>query len=329
MGEQEPTLADVEAAARRIAGTAVRTPLLESHALNDRVGRRVLIKPETLQRTGSFKFRGAMSRLSRIPESERQRGVVAFSSGNHAQGVAAAAALLGVPATIVMPNDAPEIKRRKTASFGARIVGYDRKTEDREAMAAAIVAESGAILVPPFDHPDIIAGQGTIGLEIAQQAAELEAEIVTALVPCGGGGLIAGTATALKALIPDISVYAVEPFGWDDTRRSLESGERQRAAGDVPTLCDALLAPTPGALTFAINKRLLSGGLAVTDEEVVAAMAYGFDTLKLVIEPGGAVALAALLAGHAPATGAGAVAIVLSGGNVDARQYARAIVTQD
>jgi threonine dehydratase len=326
--DARPSLGDIEAAARRLAGSAVRTPLLENHALSARVGRRVLIKAETLQRTGSFKFRGALNRISRIPQADRRHGVVAFSSGNHAQGVAAAAALLGLPATIVMPQDAPAIKRRKTEGFGARIVAYDRRKDDREAMAAAIVAETGATLVRPYDDPDIIAGQGTIGLEIAEQARALGADVGIVLVPCGGGGLIAGIASALTALVPGVRIYAVEPAGWDDTMRSLSAGTRLAADGSVATFCDALLAPMPGALTFSINKDLLSGGFAVSDDEVRNAMAYGFDTLKLVIEPGGAVALAALLAGR-PLDKAGAVVVVLSGGNVDPTQYARCLETLD
>jgi threonine dehydratase len=317
---------DVEAAARRIVRHAVYTPLLENHALNDRVGGRILLKPEMLQRTGSFKFRGALNRISQIPEQDRDKGVVAFSSGNHAQGVAAAAALLGISATIVMPADAPAIKRRNTEAWGARVVSYDRHTEDREALTDQIVAETGATLVRPFDDPEIIAGQGTIGLEIADQAHAIGTEIDAALVPCGGGGLISGTATALKSRSPGIQVYAVEPEGWDDTLRSLRSGQRERVASPRASICDALLAPSPGALTFAINKQLLTGGFAVSDSDTLEAMAYAFSTLKLVLEPGGAVALAALLEGAFDARGK-TVTVVLSGGNVDPERFGQALST--
>ncbi|MEE8534459.1 MAG: threonine/serine dehydratase [Kiloniellales bacterium] len=319
-----PGLAEIEAAAARLEGHAVKTPLLEFPALNERVGGRVLVKPEGLQRTGSFKFRGAYNKISQIPEAARERGVVAFSSGNHAQGVAAAAALLGVPATIVMPADAPAIKLDNTRAYGAEVVLYDRYADARETVAEQVRARTNAILVRPYDDPDIIAGQGTCGLEIARQAAALDVALDAALVCCGGGGLISGTATALAALSPETEVYAVEPKGFDDTARSLAAGERVGNAADARSFCDALLAPTPGELTFAINRRLLSGGLAVDDTEVAEAMSYAFRTLKLVVEPGGAVALAALLTGRFEARGK-TVAVVLSGANVDPETYARAI----
>jgi threonine dehydratase len=319
-----PGLAEIEAAAARLAGRAVKTPLLEFPALNQRLGGRVLVKPEGLQRTGSFKFRGAYNKISQIPEEARERGVIAYSSGNHAQGVAAAAALLGVPATIVMPADAPAIKLDNTRGYGAEVVLYDRYRDVREEVAERIRAERQATLVRPYDDPDIIAGQGTCGLEIARQAAALGASLDAALVCCGGGGLIAGTATALAALSPGTEVYAVEPAGFDDTTRSLAAGKRLGNDPEARSFCDALLAPEPGELTFAINRRLLSGGLVVDDGEVAEAMAYAFHTLKLVVEPGGAVALAALLAGRIEAGGK-TVAVVLSGANVDAATYARAI----
>ncbi len=319
-----PGLAEIEAAAARLEGHAVKTPLLEFPALNERVGGRVLVKPEGLQRTGSFKFRGAYNKISQIPEAARERGVVAFSSGTHAQGVAAAAALLGVPATIVMPADAPAIKLDNTRAYGAEVVLYDRYADARETVAEQVRARTNAILVRPYDDPDIIAGQGTCGLEIARQAAALDVALDAALVCCGGGGLISGTATALAALSPETEVYAVEPEGFDDTARSLAAGERVGNAADARSFCDALLAPTPGELTFAINRRLLSGGLAVDDTEVAEAMSYAFRTLKLVVEPGGAMALAALLTGRFEARGK-TVAVVLSGANVDPATYARAI----
>jgi threonine dehydratase len=315
-----PTFADVEAAAERLRGVAVRTPVLESEALNERVGGRVLLKAECLQRTGSFKFRGACNTISRIDAA----AVVAYSSGNHAQGVAAAARLLGKTATIVMPADAPAIKIESTRAHGADVRLYDRHAESREAIGVEIAARTGAALIRPYDDPRIIAGQGTVGLELAAQARELDARPVVALVPCGGGGLIAGCALALTEAFPEIAIYAVEPAGLDDTRRSLEAGARQANAPGATSICDALLVPTPGELTFALNRRLLAGGLAVTDDEVRSAMAFAFRHLKLVVEPGGAVALAAVLSKKLPLEGRTA-AVVLSGGNVDPALFAAAI----
>lgn len=323
-GAALPAYAEVEAAAERLSGKAVVTPLIESPALNERVGGRVLLKAETLQRTGSFKFRGAYNRISLIPEAARAAGVVAYSSGNHGQGVAAAAALLGVAATIVMPSDAPRIKLANTRAHGAEVVLYERSSESREARAQEIAERTGATIVRPYDDPAIIAGQGTCGLEIARQATALGARLDAVLVCCGGGGLIAGCALALAELSPDTKVHSVEPAGFDDTRRSLERGERVANAPDARSFCDALLAPTPGELTFAINRELLAGGLAVSDAEVAAAMAFAFYTLKLVVEPGGAVSLAALLAGRFDARGK-TVAITLSGGNVDPETYAKVL----
>lgn len=319
-----PVYADIEAAARVLAPVAVRTRLLSSPALDAQTGARVFIKPEVLQRTGSFKFRGAYNRLSLIPVGERAKGVVAFSSGNHAQGVAAAAQLLGLPATIVMPADAPVFKRERTKSYGARVVLYDRDRESREEIAQKIAAESGATLVPPFDDPHIITGQGTVGLEIARdmQALGLAPDIVSA--PASGGGLMAGIALAIHHHFPQAKLFTAEPDGYDDHARSLASGQRQRHHAQNRTFCDALMAPEPGELTFAINSRLLAGGVAATDAEVTQAMALAFRELKLVVEPGGSVALAALLAGRMEAGGK-TVVIVLSGGNVDAGLYADAI----
>lgn len=320
--------ADVEDAARVIAPAAILTPLLENAALNDRCGRRVLVKFEGAQHSGSFKFRGAYNRLARLNAAERRAGVVAWSSGNHAQGVAFAARLLGIAATIVMPADAPAIKAANTRALGAEIVPYDRFTESREAIATALAAQRGAVLVPSFDDPFIMAGQGTIGLEIMAQAAELGVEVGQILVNCGGGGMVSGIATAVKARRPDVAIYAVEPEGFDDTARSLASGMRESVSPDARSICDALLSPSPGELTFPINRALLSGGLTVSDASVRDAMRFAFSALKLVVEPGGAVALAAMLGGLAPAT-EGASVVVISGSNVDPDAYARIIAGGD
>jgi threonine dehydratase len=319
-----PDLAAIEAAAARLKGHAVETPLLEAPALGARVGGRVLIKPESLQRTGSFKFRGAYNKVSQIPADRRSGGVVAFSSGNHAQGVAAAAQLIGLPAAIVMPADAPAIKIENTKSYGAEVILYDRYREDREAVAGRLATERGAVLVRPYEDPDIIAGQGTIGLEIAQQCRTLGLTPDAVLAPCGGGGLISGCATALAALSPSTRVYAAEPAGFDDTARSLKAHRRLGNEPGKSSICDALLAATPGELTFAINDRLLAGGFAVSDDEVMAAMAFAFRHLKLVVEPGGAVALATVLAGRLDLKGR-SVVVVCSGGNVEPRLFAQAL----
>lgn len=316
--------ADIQDAAARLAGHAVATPLIESPALNERLGGRVLIKPETLQRAGAFKFRGAYNRLSRLSEDERRRGVVAFSSGNHAQGVALAAQLLGCPALIVMPHDSPSVKVEGTRGFGAEILFYDRFTEDRVAIADKIAAERGCVVVPSYDDPHIIAGQGTVGLEIVEQARALGVELDRVLSPVGGGGLIAGVSTAVKALSPATQVWGAEPAGFDETRRSLASGRRETVDPDARSICDALLTPIPGELTWPINRQNLSGVVAVTDAEVAQAMRYAFSTLKLVVEPGGCAALTAALTGKVDLKGKTA-AIVCSGGNVDPALYARVL----
>lgn len=317
--------ADVEDAARVLVGHAVETPLLESTDLNARVGGRVLLKCEMLQRTGSFKFRGAFNRIARLSEDELKRGVVAFSSGNHAQAVALAARLRGARATIVMPADSPVVKVEGVRAYGGEIRFYDRWTEDREAIGRDISAATGAVLVPPFDDPFVMAGQGTAGLEIARQAAAKGATPDAVLVCCSGGGLVAGVATAVKALSPTTEVFSVEPEGFDDTRRSLQTGRRETNATGATSVCDALLAPTPGVLTFEANRRLLSGGLVVSDAEALTAVAYAARTLKLVVEPGGAVALAAVLSGKLPVADR-TTAVVLSGGNVDARVLTEALL---
>ena len=319
-----PTVSDIEDAARRLRGLAVMTPLLESPVANARLGGRLLVKAEPMQRTGSFKFRGAYNRLSRIEGDAKKSGVVAYSSGNHAQGVAAAAQILGMPAVIVMPADAPAIKIRNTKSYGAEVVTYDRFGESREAIGERLRAERNAVLVPPYDNPDIIAGQGTIGLELMQQAEAGGTTLDAVLAACSGGGLLAGTATAIKARAPRVEVYAAEPQGFDDMERSLRSGRRERNDPQARSICDSLMAPTPGELTFAINSSLLSGGFAVSDDEVRRAMAVAFEDFKLVVEPGGAVALAAVLSGKFPARGK-TVAVVCSGGNVDPAVFVAAL----
>ena len=316
--------ADIDAAARVLAPFAVRTPLLSSPALDERVGTRVFLKPEMLQRTGSFKFRGAFNKMSSIPESARGGGVVAFSSGNHAQGVAAAARILNMPATIVMPADAPLSKRERTKAYGAEVVLYDRDREDREAIARDIAGKRGATLVRPYDDPLVIAGQGTVGREICEDMAAIGLAPDIVVAPASGGGLVAGVATAVKARYPQAMLMSAEPEAFDDHARSLRAGKREPHASKGRTICDALMASIPGELTFAINSRLLSQGITASDEEVGAAVGFAFRELKLVVEPGGAVGLAALLAGHLEAHGK-TVVIVLSGGNVDADLYAKLI----
>ncbi len=315
-----PQYSDITAAAERLRGHARVTPLLESDLLNERLGGRLFIKPEMLQRTGSFKFRGAFNRISRIGEAERAAGVVAYSSGNHAQGVAAAARLLGMPALIVMPRDAPEIKISSTRAHGAEIVFYDRLTENREAIGERLAGERGATLVRPYDDPYVIAGQGTVGLEVAAQARDLGARLDAVLLPCGGGGLTAGSALALAEDCPETEIYTVEPAGFDDTARSLAAGERLNNNASAHSLCDALQMPTPGEMTFAINARLVTGGLVVDDDAATAAMATAYSQFKVVAEPSGAVALAAVLEGVFEIKGR-TVAVVCSGGNVDAEAF--------
>jgi threonine dehydratase len=319
-----PTVADIDEAARRLDGVALRTPLLTSAALDAMTGGRVFLKAETLQRTGSFKFRGAYNRLAAIPLERRTGGVVAFSSGNHAQGVAAAARLLGMPCVIVMPSDAPRAKRDRTAALGAEIVLYDRAREDREAIAEAIAKERGATLVPPYDDALIIAGQGTAGREIVDDLNALGLDPDVVVVTASGGGLTAGIALAVKARVPAAAVYTAEPQGFDDHARSFRSGQREQNTALTGTICDALMARMPGKLTFAINRSLVGAGVVASDEEVAAAVAFAFAELKLVVEPGGAVALAALMTRKIDITGKVAVA-VLSGGNVDPELFSRLV----
>ena len=319
-----PTSADVDEAARRLSGIAFRTPLISSPALDALTGGRVFLKAETLQRTGSFKFRGAYNKISSIPQGERGGGVVAFSSGNHAQGVAAAAKLLDMRAVIVMPRDAPRPKRERTAAFGAEVVLYDREREDREAIANDLVEQRGAVLVPPYDDPLIIAGQGTAGREIVEDLADAGLTPDFVIVTASGGGLTAGIALAVKARHPYARVYTAEPQDFDDHARSFRSGQRESNRAMSGSICDALMSPTPGKMTFEINRTLVGEGLSASDEEVKRAVAFAFHELKLVVEPGGAVGLAALLAGKLDVKGKVAVA-VLSGGNVDPELFARLV----
>ena len=319
-----PTFDDVEAAAERLAGIARRTPLLAGTPLDELTGGRVLLKVESLQRTGSFKIRGAYNRLVQLGPDERAAGVVAFSSGNHAQGVACAAAMLGIRATIVMPADAPRAKLEGTRAFGAEIVIYDRERESREAIASGLATKRGSTLVPAFDDPHIIAGQGTVGLELMQQARDLNATPDQVLIACSGGGLVSGSALAIRKLSPMTEMLCVEPAGLDDTRRSLEAGHRMTNAKGARSICDGLQSPSPGVLNFALMQELLAGGVTVTDAQVQQAMAWAFRHLKLVIEPSGAVALAALLAGQVPTRGR-TTAIVITGGNVDATVFVEAL----
>jgi threonine dehydratase len=319
-----PTSADVDAAAKKLAGVAIRTPLVHSPVLDALLGARVFLKAETLQRTGSFKFRGAYNKISSIAPDRKANGVVAYSSGNHAQGVAHAAQLCNMPAVIVMPSDAPQAKRERTAALGAEVVLYDRDTEDRAAIARGIAQKRGAVLVPPFDDPYVIAGQGTAGREICEDLEELGLKPDVVVVGASGGGLIAGIALAIKARVPGAKFYSAEPEGFDDTMRSFKSGKRETNPRMSGTICDALMTNTPGVLTWEINRKLVGEGVSASDAEVGRAVAFAFRELKLVVEPGGAIGLAALLAGKLDIKGKVVVA-VLSGGNVDAELFHRLI----
>lgn len=320
---EPPVFADIKDAARQLNGWARRTPLLENSILNEQLGFRLIVKPECLQRTGSFKFRGAFNKISRIPEDMRENGVVAFSSGNHAQGVAAAATLMGMKSTIIMPKDAPKAKIDNTRALGGTVVLYDRLTENREEIGERMQKEQGAILVKPYDEPLIIAGQGTIGLEISEQVEEIDAKPDAVFVPAGGGGLISGTALAISETL-GCDVYSAEPETYDDHKRSLEAGSRQPVPDGAVSICDALLAPIPGELTFSLNSRLLAGGLSVSDEEVLRAMKTAMLSLKIVVEPGGAVALASALTQKIDLKGK-TVVCVCSGGNADPEMLSRAL----
>lgn len=316
----------IRAAAARLKGHVRRTPLLNSPFLNEIAGRRVWIKPECLQHTGSFKFRGGWSALSAMDDATRKRGVIAFSSGNHAQGVALAAHLHGAPAVIVMPSDAPALKIANTRALGAEVVLYDRANEDRDEIGARLAHERELTLVKPFDEPQVIAGQGTCGLEIAEQAAEQGVTRAEVLVCCGGGGFTSGIALALAADAPEMRVRPVEPEGFDDVKRSLASGGIERNNRMSGNICDAIITPQPGEITFPIMHRLCGPGIAVSETQALQAMAQAFLRLKTVAEPGGAAALAAALY-HADEIEGDDVIVTISGGNVDPAMFARALET--
>jgi len=319
-----PTFADVQAAARRLEGVAICTPLLENPRVNDKLGGRLFIKAECLQRTGSFKIRGAYNFLASMSEADRKKGVVGWSSGNHAQGLAEAGRLLSVKTTIVMPADAPALKVANTRASGAEVVLYDRVKESREEIGMGIARKTGATVVPPYDHPWILTGQGTAGLELAEQAKALGVTLDAVAAPCSGGGLSTGTALGVKGIMPNTSVHAGEPAGFDDLARSLKSGKKETNEKLSGSICDALLAPTPGDVTFPLAQKVLGPGLVVTDDEVLDAMEVAFREFKIVVEPGGAVALAAALTGKLPVKGR-SVAVICSGGNVDHATFARAL----
>lgn len=314
----------IRAAAARLEGHARRTPLLSSPFLDEIAGRRVLVKPECLQHTGSFKYRGARNAIAAMEPDERANGVIAFSSGNHAQGVALAARDFGVPAVIIMPSDAPALKIANTRALGGEVVLYDRETEDRDELGAKLASERGLTLVKPFDNPMVVAGQGTVGLEIAEDTAALGIEAAQVLVPCGGGGLTSGIALALEAEAPRFTVRPVEPDGFDDVKRSLIAGAIQRNNRLSGSICDAIITPAPGEITWPVIQRLCGGGLSVSDDEALHAMAHAFTRLKVVIEPGGAAALAAALF-HADEIEGDTVVVVASGGNVDAPVFRMAL----
>ena len=316
----------IRAAAARLKGHVRHTPLLSSPFLDEIAGRRIFIKPECLQHTGSFKFRGGWSAISALDPETRAKGVFAFSSGNHAQGIAVAAKAHNAPAVILMPSDAPQIKIANTRALGAEVVLYDRATEDRDALGAKLSAERGLTLIKPFDEPQVIAGQGTIGLEIAEDAKTLGITCADVSICCGGGGLTSGIATALASDAPDMIARPVEPEGFDDVIRSLKAGQIVANAATTGSICDAIITPSPGEITFPIMQRLCGTGIVVTEDEALRAMAHAFQRLKLVVEPGGAVALAAALF-HPDAFTHDTVIAIISGGNVDATMFSRALAT--
>ena len=324
MSEYIPTYDDILSAAETIKGEAVRTPLLRCDALDDATGCKVFVKPENLQRTGSFKFRGAYNAISKLSDEERARGVLANSSGNHAQGVGDASRMFGCASTIIMPADAPVMKVERTKAYGASVIHFDRANEDREAVLARVKNETGSVIVHPYNNAMVIAGQGTVGLEIAEDIKALGLQLDRLTVCTGGGGLTAGVALSISEHFPEAKVHSVEPANFDDYKRSIESGKLERNATTAGSLCDAIIAPSPGTIGFEINKQLLHSGLVVTDEEALAAIKFAYEELKMVVEPGGAVALAGVLK-HGKEWAGETVALVLSGGNVDPEVFIRAI----
>jgi len=319
--EFAPTIDDVRAAYERIRTKVRRTPLLRNERLDDLVGGSVFLKAETFQTTGSFKFRGAMNRILRFTDEQRKAGIVAWSSGNHALALSYAASRQGVAATILMPQEAPRTKIDGVRKNGCTVRLYDKTKETREEIGAEIAARTGAVIVPPYDDPDIIVGQGTVGLEVVEQAHESGVELDHVLVSCSGGGLVSGVAVAVSGLSPKTAVYSVEPADFDDMARSLAAGQPEKNDPSAKSICDALLVPTPGQYTFPLCSRLLAGGLSVTDAEVIEAIRFAYGELKMVVEPGGAVTLAAVLSGKIDVKGKN-TAVILSGGNVDADKFA-------
>ena len=322
-----PTIFDIQAAEDRLSDQVIQTPILESSQLNEQLGCRLLLKAEALQRTGSFKFRGAYNKISQIPTHKRSKGVVAYSSGNHAQGVAAAAQIFDLPATIVMPSDAPDIKIRNTRSYGADIEFYDRKIGNRVEMAKRISDETGGLLIPPYNDPDIIAGQGTIALELIRQSKELNVKFDIVMGPSSGGGMMSGCSLVLKHYDPRVMLYCVEPENYDDIAQSLACGQRIKLRPKGPSICDALLLETPGDLTFQILKELNVGGLVVSDQATVHAMLVAFQAFKIVLEPSGAIALAAALEQKINLKGK-TVAVICTGGNVDPNLFQKALMVK-
>lgn len=326
MSDYIPIYDDILSAAETIKGEAVRTPLLRCDALDEATGCKVFVKPENLQRTGSFKFRGAYNAISKLSHEERAKGILANSSGNHAQGVGDASRMFGCASTIIMPADAPAMKVARTKAYGAKVIHFDRATEDREAVLARVEKETGSTIVDPYNNAMVIAGQGTVGLEIAEDIKALGLELDRITVCTGGGGLTAGIALSINANFPDAKVHCVEPVNFDDYKRSIESGQLERNAATAGSICDAIIAPSPGKIGFEVNKKLLHSGLVVTDDEALAAIKFAYEELKMVVEPGGAVALAGVLK-HAKAWSGETVALVLSGGNIDPDLFVKAIST--
>lgn len=324
MPEYIPNYDDILSAAQTLKGKAVRTPLLRCDALDEATGCKVFVKPENLQRTGSFKFRGAYNAISKLSEEERAKGILANSSGNHAQGIGYASRVFGCASTIIMPADAPVIKVNRTKAYGAKVIPFDRASEDREAVLNRVKKETGSIVIHPYNNAMVIAGQGTVGLEIAEDIKALGLHLDRITVCTGGGGLTAGVALSIREHFPDAKVHSVEPENFDDYKRSIESGCLERNATTAGSICDAIIAPSPGKIGFEVNKKLLHSGLVVTDEEALAAIKFAYEELKMVVEPGGAVALAGVLK-YGQQWAGEIVALVLSGGNIDPEVFVKAI----